>query len=80
LCLLLDICVDEKRVCFGVDVLHHDLESVEASSLWYLDLVGESLEQVLVDNSIRSSEEGEDVGDEVSLVVVKSVVPVVEIL
>ena len=50
--LLLDIGVDEERISLGVDVLHHDLEAVEASSLRNLDLSTETLDQVLVDNSV----------------------------
>lgn len=78
--LLLNICVDEEGVCLRVDIFHHDLETVEASSLWHLNFVAEALEEVLVDNTVRRGEEGKDVGDEVSLVVVESVVPVVKIL
>jgi hypothetical protein len=77
---LADICVDEERVCLRVNVLHHDLEAVEASCLWYLDLAGKALDKVLVDNAIGCSEEGKDVGDEEALVVVEALVPVVEIL
>merc|ERR1711974_176604 len=40
----------------------------------------ESLDEVLVDNAVGGSEEGEDVGDEEALVIVQAVVPVVEIL
>ena len=50
--LLLDVCVDEKGVCLGVDVLHHDLETVEASCLGNLDFTAEALDKVLVDNSV----------------------------
>jgi hypothetical protein len=77
---LADVCVDEQRVCLRVDVLHHDLETVEASCLGYLHLAGESLYKVLVDDTIRGGEEGEDVGDEEALVIVETLVPVVEIL
>jgi hypothetical protein len=57
---LLDICVDEERVHFRMDVLHHDLEAIEASSLCGLDLVRESFNEVLIDNSIGCGEESED--------------------
>ncbi len=77
---LLDVSVNEQRVCLGVDVLHHDLETIEASGLGDLNLAAESLDQILVDDTIGGSEEGEDVGDEVLLILVESVVPVVEIL
>ena len=77
---LADVGVDEERVCLGVDVLHHDLEAVEASCLGDLDLAREALDKVLVDNAIGGSEEGEDVGDEEALVVVEALVPVVDVL
>lgn len=80
LCLLHDIGIYEEGVCLRVDVLHHDLETVEESGLWDLDFTAEALEEVFVDNSVRGSEESEDVGDEVTLVIVELVVPVVEIL
>lgn len=35
-----------------MDVLHHDLEAVEAASLRYLDLSTEALDEVLVDDTI----------------------------
>lgn len=78
--LLLDVCVDEKRICLGVDVLHHNLETIEASSLGDLNLPAETLDQVLVDNSVRCCEECKDMGNEVPLVVIESVVPVMKIL
>lgn len=77
---LLDVGVDQKGVGLRVDVLNHDLESIEAASLSNLDLSTETLKQVLVDNAIRGSEESKDVGDEVSLVIVQTVVPVVQVL
>jgi hypothetical protein len=77
---LLDERVDEERVSLGVDVLHHNLEAVEAAGLGDLDLVGEAFEQVLVDDAVRGSEERQDMWDEVALVVVQTVVPVVQVL
>jgi hypothetical protein len=78
--LLLDVCVDQEGVGLRVDVLHHDLETVEASRLGDLYFTAEALDQVLVDNSVRGCEECEDMGDEVALVIVQLVVPVVKIL
>jgi hypothetical protein len=43
-----------------------------------LNFIGEALDEILVDNTIRGSEEG-DVGDKVTLIVVEAVVPVVKI-
>jgi hypothetical protein len=77
---LLDIGINEQRVGLGVDVLHHDLETVEATSLGDLNLSAETLDQVLVDNTVGGSEEGKDVRDKVTLIIVEAVVPVVEIL
>lgn len=78
--LLLDVCVNEEGVCLGVNVLDHDLETVEAAGLWDLDLAAEALEEVLVDNSVGRGEESENVGDEVALIVIEAVVPVVKVL
>lgn len=74
----LDVGVDEQRVCFGMDILHHDLKAVEATGLRNLNLRTEALNKVLVHDTIRSGEEGQDMGNEVPLVIVHSV-PVVEI-
>lgn len=63
-----------------MDVLHHDLETIEATSLGNLNLSTETLDEVLVDNAVRGGKEGKNVGDEVTLIVVQAVVPVVEIL
>lgn len=63
-----------------MDVLHHDLETVETSGLGDLNLRAETLDKVLVDDTVRGSEEGEDVRDEEALVVVETPVPVVKIL
>ena len=58
---LADVGVDQQRVCLGVYILHHDLETVEASRLRDLYFARETLDEVLVDDSVRSSEEGKDV-------------------
>ena len=80
LLLLFDVCVDEQGVGLGVDVLHHDLEAVEAARFRDLNFTAEALDEVLIDDTIRRGEEGEHVGDEIALVVVQAVVPVVEVL
>ena len=77
---LLDVGVDEKRVRLGVDIFHHDLETIEAASFWDLDFAREALDQVLVDDTIRCGEESKDVRDEITLIIVEAVVPVVDIL
>ncbi len=52
-----------------MNVLHHHLEAIEASCLWDLDFSTESLSEVLVNDTVGGSEEGENVLDEVSFVV-----------
>jgi hypothetical protein len=80
LLLLLDVCINEKRVGLGVDILHHDLEAIEAASLGDLNLSAESLDKVLVNDTIRRGEEGKDMRDEVALIIGQTIVPVVKIL
>lgn len=77
LLLFFDICVNEEGVGLRMNVFHHDLEAIKAASLGYLDFAAETLNQVFVNNSIRCSEERKNVRDEVSFVVVQSVIPVV---
>jgi hypothetical protein len=77
---LLDISVDEERLGFGMDILHHDLEAIEATSFSGLNLVRESLYEVLVDDAIGGGEEGEDMGDEMAFIIVKLVGSIVEVL
>lgn len=60
--------------------LHHNLETIEAASLSSLDLIAETLNQVLVDNTVGGSEEGKNVADEMALIVIELVLPVMEIL
>lgn len=77
---LLDVGVNEQRVGFGVDVLHHDLETVEASSLGNLNLSAKTLNQVLIDDTVRGGKECQDMGNEIFLVFIEAVVPVVHVL
>lgn len=49
---LLDVGINEERVSFGVDVLHHDLEAVEAARFGNLNLRAETLDEILVDNAV----------------------------
>ena len=77
---VLDVGVDQQGVGFGVDVLDCDLEPVETLGLRDLDLGGEVLDQVFVDDTVGGGEEGKHSGDEESFVFVHSVVPVVDVL
>mmetsp|Transcript_45801 Transcript_45801/g.109054 ORF Transcript_45801/g.109054 Transcript_45801/m.109054 type:complete len:200 (+) Transcript_45801:226-825(+) len=49
---ILDVLLDQQRVCLGVDVFHCNLEAVKGSCLWHLDLAGELPCKVLQDNAI----------------------------
>ena len=77
---LLDVCIDEERVGFRVNVLNHDLESIEAASFGDLHLIAEALQQVLVDNAVGRGKESQDVRDKVALIIVQAAVPIVQIL
>ncbi|KAK7434440.1 hypothetical protein VKT23_020210 [Stygiomarasmius scandens] len=77
---VLDAGVDEERVCFGVNVLHHDLETVESTSLGGVDFVGEMFDKIFIDDTVRGGKESENMEDEVTFIVVHAVVPVVEVL
>jgi hypothetical protein len=79
LLLLLDVSVDEERISLRVDVFHHDLKSVEAASLGDLDFSTETLEEVLIDNAIGGCEESKYVRNEVTLIIVQTIVPVMKI-
>lgn len=76
---VLNVGVDQKRVGLRVDVLHHDLEPVEASCFWDLHLRHEFRSEVLEDDAVRSSEEGQHVLDEM-FVVIGQFVPVLLVL
>ncbi|RUS32302.1 LOW QUALITY PROTEIN: hypothetical protein BC938DRAFT_475773 [Jimgerdemannia flammicorona] len=63
-----------------MDVFNHNLEPIEAPRLGNLNVIAEAFDEVLVDNTIRRGEEGENVGNEVALVFRQFVVPVILIL
>jgi len=54
-----------------VNVLHHHLETVEATSFGELDLSAESLSEVLENDTVRGSEESENVLDKMLFIFVK---------
>ena len=69
---ILDICVDQQRVCFGVYVFDRDLEAIEKLGFQELALLAEALHQIFIDDPVGGREEGQDVLDEVLLVVVQA--------
>ena len=54
--------------------------TIEHPGLCNLNFTGKPLDEVLVDNAVGGGEKGENVGDKVTLILVKSVLPVIEIL
>jgi hypothetical protein len=50
---VLDVCINQERVGLGVNVLHHDLETVEELCFGALNFGRESLDEVLVDDTVR---------------------------
>jgi len=53
---------------------------IEATSLWDLNFGAETFKQVFIDDTVGGGEEGQDVRDEVPLIVIQTVVPIVKIL
>ena len=49
---LVDVGVDQERVSFGMNVLHHDLKSVKATSLRNLNFATESFDEILIHDPI----------------------------
>lgn len=74
---LFDVGVYQERISLRVNVFHHDLEAIETPGLRNLYFITESFEEVLVDDSIRSSKESENMRDEESLVVIETMFPIV---
>ena len=76
--LILDVGVDQQRVCLTVNVLHSYLKAVEAPCLWRCDFGREVPTKVLVDYAIRRGKEREDMGHKVPFVG-GQVVPVLQV-
>ena len=53
--------INEKGVGFRVDVLHHNLETIEAPCLRGLDFIRESFDEVFVNNAVGGSKECKNV-------------------
>lgn len=70
--------VESQQMCMRDS--HHNLEAIEAARLGCLHFIAETLDEVLVDNAIGRREESENVADEVSLIVIQLVLPVMHIL
>ena len=68
---VLDVLLDEKRICFRMDVLHCNLESVEGAGLWDLDFRGEVPREILQNNAIGGGKKCQDVLYEVLLALVQ---------
>mmetsp|Transcript_105513 Transcript_105513/g.235500 ORF Transcript_105513/g.235500 Transcript_105513/m.235500 type:complete len:237 (+) Transcript_105513:450-1160(+) len=74
-----NILLDQERIGLRMDVLHRHLESIKGASLRHLDFCGKARSQILVDDAIRSGEEGQDVLDEVPLGI-GQLIPILRIL
>ena len=63
-----------------MDILDSDLEAVEAARLRPLDFGSKVLGEVLVDDAVRGREEREDRRDEVALLVVELLLPILHVM
>ena len=68
LVLVLDVGINQQRVGLGVDVLHCNLEPVEAPGFRDLHLAAELLGQVLQHDPVRGCKEGQHILYEVLLI------------
>ena len=64
---VLDVLLNQQRVCLGMDVLHGYLEAIEGPSLWDLHLCREVRCEVLEHDAVGCRKEGQDVLHEVLL-------------
>lgn len=63
-------------VSLRMNVLHSNLESIEAASFRDLNFLHEARGQVLIDNAITSSEESKYTRNEVLLICIEFLIPV----
>lgn len=63
-----------------MDVLHHNLEAIEALGFRDLDFTTETLNEILIDNAIRRGKECKNMRDEVALILGQAIVPIILIL
>mmetsp|Transcript_14920 Transcript_14920/g.37590 ORF Transcript_14920/g.37590 Transcript_14920/m.37590 type:complete len:291 (+) Transcript_14920:634-1506(+) len=66
---VLNVRVNQQTVSFGVDVFDGNLKAIKASGLGRLELRHEILGQILVDDSVGSRKKGENVANEMALVI-----------
>ncbi len=71
--------IDQQRVGFGVDILHRDLETVEALGFGVLHFAEEVDRQVFVHDAVGSRKKGQNVRNKMPLVV-GQVVPILHVL
>jgi hypothetical protein len=76
---VLDVRVNEQRVRLGVNGLQQILAGVEMARLGPLDFAAEIHGQILVDDTVAGRKEGENVLDEVLLVIIE-LLPVLNVL
>jgi hypothetical protein len=77
---LFDISIDQERVSFRMDILHHDLETVETSCLRDLNFIAESFEKIFIDDTVGSSKKRKDMRNEESFILIETMFPIVQIL
>jgi hypothetical protein len=62
-----------------MDVLHHDLETIEAACFGDLHLIAKALDEILIDNPISRREKGEDTGDEEFLLSTENRISIIQV-
>lgn len=76
---VLDVCLNEKTICLGVNLLDHGLERIECASLSCLDLESELRYEVFPNDAVRRGEECQDAKNKEAFVVIQLFVPVEDV-
>ena len=77
---ILHVGINQQGVGLAVNVLHHNLESVEEFCLGILNLIDEVFGQILVHNAVRSGKKRKNMLDEVALFFGQLVFPIAGVL
>ena len=77
---LFDISIDQERVSFRMDILHHDLETVETSCLGDLNFIAESFKKIFIDDTVGSSKKRKDMRNKEPFILIETMFPIIQIL
>lgn len=77
---IFDVSVNEQRIGFGMDVLHHDLKTIKKLGFGVLNHPYHIFSEVFIDDPVAGRKEGKHVFDKMLFIPIELVFPVVEVL